>query len=501
MYKSFILILIINTMSSYLSAQMYIEKSMQQLFHDVQMQGIFPDQKTFSDMDPKVHPDTINLIYQQQKTLPDFDLTKFVKQYFYPFQCDTLGMIRHLDWLWNDLTRLPAPQKENSTLISLPYNHVIPGGRFKESFYWDSYFAMLGMPYSHREDLMQNIVDNFAGLINRYGFIPNGTRTYFLGRSQPPYFAHMVQLLAGTKQDTSILLKYLPQMLIEYQYYMSGNRVVEIEKNEYLNRYWDEEPGPRPESYKHDIELLHASKRDASIFEDVRAACASGWDFSSRWFADGRNMTTIMTTEFLPVDLNALMYHLELTISQTYSYQKDQPNALKFKKLAEKRKEMIQKYFWSNEKGYYFDYQINTKTQSAQWTLAGIFPLFIGIADQMQAEKCHQVIKSKFLFPGGVVTTLIDADQQWDFPNAWAPLQWSTYKGLKNYGFDETAKTIAKRWISLNQKVFFESGKMMEKYDVVHPDIPGGGGEYDNQSGFGWTNGVFLKMWYELNKK
>lgn len=114
-------------------------------------------------------------------------------------------------------------------------------------------------------------------------------------------------------------------------------------------------------------------------------------------------------------------------------------------------------------------------------------------------EKVKIQIETQFLKPGGLVTTLTQgSDQQWDYPNAWAPLQWIGYKALKNYQFDGLANEIAIRWTNLNIKVYLGTGKMMEKYDVVDLNRLGGGGEYKAQDGFGWTNGVFLKMWNEL---
>jgi alpha,alpha-trehalase len=48
--------------------------------------------------------------------------------------------------------------------------------------------------------------------------------------------------------------------------------------------------------------------------------------------------------------------------------------------------------------------------------------------------------------------------------------------------------------VSLNLRVFRQTGKLTEKYDVVHANKPGGGGEYPTQDGFGWTNGVLLAL-------
>ena len=123
-----------------------------------------------------------------------------------------------------------------------------------------------------------------------------------------------------------------------------------------------------------------------------------------------------------------------------------------------------------------------------------MFPLFFNMAEQQQAVRVAQVIKQKFLKPGGVTTTLNDTHQQWDAPNGWAPLQWITIKGLRNYQQDELAATITQRWVNVNLHVYKSTGKMVEKYNVYDMELEAGGGEYPVQDGFGWTNGVLLKL-------
>jgi alpha,alpha-trehalase len=127
-------------------------------------------------------------------------------------------------------------------------------------------------------------------------------------------------------------------------------------------------------------------------------------------------------------------------------------------------------------------------------SLAGVFPLFFGMATPEQAGHGHEHIRLSFLKPGGAVSSLRESRQQWDFPNGWAPLQWITHQGLLRYGFAQTAAEIRSRWLALNDKVFRDTGKMMEKYNVVDTSLTAGGGEYPNQDGFGWTNGVYLAL-------
>lgn len=470
------------------------------LFQEVQRKQLFIDQKSFADVEPRIAPDSILYLYNLQKNEPDFNLKSFVDNYFIISQKDTVAMLRHIDELWSELTRAADVQHPYSSLLALPKPYIVPGGRFKEIYYWDSYFTMLGLEESGEIEMVQNMVDNFAYLIETYGLIPNGNRTYYLSRSQPPFFSLMVGLLAKMKNDKTQLADYAGVLEKEYLYWMNENKSIHLDKQLVLNRYYDELNTPRPESYLQDEELFLSSKRDSTLFRDIRSAAESGWDFSTRWFEDGKSLSTIITTQLIPVDLNSLLYHLELTLAETYLLKNNLKKSAHFKQLALKRKEAIIRYCWNEGKGFFCDYNFKTGKQSSQMTLAGLYPLFFEIASPVQAAKVKSVIEKDFLIDGGLVTTLTESEQQWDSPNGWAPLHWIAYRALTNYGYDLLAQTIASRWTALNMKVYFETGKMMEKYNVLDTNKPGGGGEYDAQDGFGWTNGVFLKFHSELEK-
>ncbi len=176
-------------------------------------------------------------------------------------------------------------------------------------------------------------------------------------------------------------------------------------------------------------------------------------------------------------------------------------DSLAYRTAAEQRKKLILEYCWDEERGFFFDYNFRTRSPNPAFCLAGLYPLFFEMADTARAKAVRRVLESKFLRAGGLVTTTNNTGQQWDYPNGWPPLQWIGYKACMNYGMDDLAEEIARRWINLNVRVFFGTQKMMEKYDVVDPDRPGGGGEYPAQDGFGWTNGVFLKLWNETRIK
>lgn len=487
----------------------------QDLFTDLQQSGIFEDDKLIADALPKDTPEAILTHYRQEKNNPTFDLEKFFHRFFQPnpsksvdFKSDTSRPVNeHIEILWNILTREADKTIEGSSLIPLPHPYIVPGGRFNEIYYWDSYFTMLGLQVSGKIDIIENMVNNFSWLIENVGFIPNGNRTYFMGRSQPPFYALMVSLLAEEKGD-KILIKYLPFLEKEYQYWMDGkvllesdkalaakNHVVNLGDGKFLNRYFDQHHEARAEMFATDLELAEETNRPVDqLFSDLRAACESGWDFSSRWLRDSDDLTTIYTTEILPVDLNCLLYFLEKTIAKAYELKNDLASKLIYNNLATTRKELIQKYFWNEQTGFFHDFDFVKKEQTSALTMAGVFPLFFKIASQEQADQCMQIIKKDFLKAGGLVTTPITSGQQWDAPNGWAPLQWVGIQGLRNYGFDELAEDCAQRWQKLNTDVYHRTGKLLEKYNVEDTSLLSGGGEYEVQDGFGWTNGVLLKL-------
>lgn len=490
------------------------------LFYDVQMARIFPDGKTFVDCIPKRPPVDILSDYLRVTSNPAvrFSLKMFVEQNFdlppAPPQLNYIqqekDVLMHIKNLWGVLKREPDKQQpEGSSLIALPHPYIVPGGRFREVYYWDSYFTMLGLKESGETDMIENIVKNFAYMIDTIGHIPNGNRSYQLSRSQPPYFALMVELLASIKGD-DIYATYLPQLEKEYNYWMDGaaklkpgqasKRVVKLKDGTILNRYWDDLDIPRQEAFYEDraISSKFPEGKAARINRELRAAAESGWDFSSRWLADKKTLSTIQVTDMIPVDLNCLLYKLELVIAKARLVGRDEIFSNEYRKKADARLAAIDKYCWSKALNFYTDYNFKTLKQSTLITPAGMYPfcLYAKKLDYMSllARKVADVIKSKLLKDGGVLTTPYTTGQQWDAPNGWAPLQWMTIWGLDRCGQKELARDIAQRWMKLNADVYKRTSKLMEKYNVTDTKLEAGGGEYPGQDGFGWTNGVLLKL-------
>lgn len=492
------------------------DEALGELFGEVQQNRIYDDGKTFVDLVPRARMRSIQQEYKLAREDPNFDLREFVSRHFYEFaphkekenfKTDPHRTVsEHIHLLWDVLER--RNRLNRGSLIALPYAYIVPGGRFSEQFYWDSYFIMLGLAADHRWKMIEGMMKNYAFMIRKFGFIPTANRTYFLSRSQPPFFSHMVRLLASHKGRTRTFAEYLPYMLREYRFWMKGRlklakaehkayaRVVQLPNGMYLNRYYDNKTTPRPESLTEDIETAKnkPDRESDRLYLHLRAGAESGWDFSSRWFINPQDIGTIHTADIVPVDLNCLLYQLESTIAESYRLIKNPLLARKFQNLADRRAKAIQTYCWDDRQQFFVDYNFHHAQPTGQLSLAAVFPLYARIATKQQADAVAKRLERDFLKTGGLVATLTTNGQQWDAPNGWAPLQWVAIEGLRNYGYHDLANEIKRRWVKVNMKVFTEKHKLIEKYSVESTNGLGGGGEYPLQDGFGWTNGVLAAL-------
>jgi len=492
------------------------DESLKELFDEVQRQGIFTDPKAFVDLVPKTSLRNIRREYSLARKDQNLDLREFLIRHYYEPDVGqvsnytvTPGMSarEHVKNLWPVLER--HNHRTRGSLLMLPYDYIVPGGRFREQFYWDSYFAMLGLARDGKWELIEGMMKNYAYMIRKFRFIPTANRSYFTSRSQPPFFSHMIELLAEHNGARGTYLEYMPLLIAEYRFwikkrrYLLGQekdqaylRAVKMPNGDVLARYYDNKSTPRAEMARDDLATANGSTIEAQqkLFLDLRAGAESGWDFSSRWFSDPKLLRTIHTTDILPIDLNCLLYHTELAIATACEYAKQKRTAVKFRARAARRAKSITQYMWDEEKGFFYDYDFRAGTRTPHETLAAAFPLYVGLADEKQAAGVATTLEKKFLKPGGLVTTLEQTGQQWDAPNGWAPLQWVTIVGLRNYGYDELANRIRDTWLKNVETVFKDERKMIEKYDVMHIGGVGGGGEYSLQDGFGWTNGVYAAL-------
>jgi alpha,alpha-trehalase len=487
-----------------------------ELFEAVQLKRVFPDSKTFVDCVPEHDPEQILDAYRNQRSRAGFDLRTFVHAHFtipqtnpshYVSECGQ-SLRDHIDSLWDVLARQPHLHPPRSSLLPLPRDYVVPGGRFTELYYWDSYFTMLGLAESGRHDLLRAMADNFAYLVDTYGHIPNGNRTYYLSRSQPPVFALMVELFE--KHYICEALSYLPQLRKEYDWWMDGadtlscgeacRHVVRLGDGTLLNRYWDMRDTPREEAYREDVLTARRSTRPMTeVYRELRAGAASGWDFSSRWCDDG-DLASIRTTAILPVDLNSFLWKLEQQIALLSHKAGLRRQARLFEQREHARHEAIDRVFWHAKEGVYLDYDWQRRTARGMLNAAISTPLYVHMASKPQAKRVAEALRTQLLSAGGVEATTLKTTQQWDRPNGWAPLQWLAICGLRHYGQSDLSEDIAHRWLCTVSSLYQRESKLVEKYVLESlPDgaIGGSGGEYPLQDGFGWTNGVTRKLLHE----
>lgn len=477
----------------------HVERSLGDLFVDLHRSGLWPDQKVISDSILLAPAEQIVAAYAEAKAKAKslahshgaVDLMAFYHRHFRPAQgaLDSYrtdpahGPKAHLAAIWPHLSRPADDPDERSSRVPLPHPYVVVGGRFQEAYYWDSYFTQLGLLKTGQHAPVRAMLDNFAHAVATFGHIPNGFRSYFLTRSQPPFLAAMVRDYGrATGDPAGAYATYLPAMAAEHRYFTTTDHQVGG-----LGRYWDTADGPRVEMYGHDLQRLDFAADHPAYFRNLRAACESGWDFSSRWLTDARDIGTIRTTELWAVDLNCLLLQTEEILAEASG----DPT---YAAAADARRQAISDRFFDAARGFFFDVEIATGALSPRTTAAGLFPLYVGAATQDQAERAVAWMKAHLWAEGGLLTTDMTCGQQWDSPNGWAPLNWIAVQGLRRYGFVDLACDLRRRWLATCDTVFEASGKFVEKYNVINPLAASGGGEYALQDGFGWSNGVYLDL-------
>lgn len=375
--------------------------------------------------------------------------------------------LNHIRDSWVQITF--ENKKDSGTIIGLPNKYISPCSEWfaGEMFYWDSYFIILGLVDSGKVGLAKGIVDNFVYLYERFGIIPSRNRFFNLGISQPPFLTSMALEVYEKTNDRSWLL-----------------RVAKIAEKE-LTEYWVD---------KHHATDSGLSRYCDHYILDQTAEQESGWDMTSRFGERCLN--------YLPVDLNSFLYKYEADLEKIYTILGDKKTATKWQKRVDKRKKLIYKYCWSKRRGFFFDYNMNTGWRSLNHTLAGFVPLWAGLVDEKDAKTIRKSLK-KFEYRGGLATTekplALKKTFQWDYPNGWAPLQWLVVRGLLNYGFDEDAHRIGQKWLDLNTSIFEKTNHFWERYDVVKGTVAKNE-RYPLQVGFGWTDGVFVRLVNVLSK-
>ncbi|XP_051895879.1 trehalase [Pristis pectinata] len=516
-----------------------------ELLKQVQMARLFDDDKYFVDMKLQMNPDVVWEAFKNLTTAsPARNLTKhqlnnFVQTYFedpgqefekwtpedWSDQPQILQRISdpnlrlwatELHAFWKSLGRkIKVDVQSHPELYSqiyVPNPLVVPGGRFREYYYWDSYWIIKGLLISEMSKTAKGMIENFLYLIHRFGFIPNGGRVYYQRRSQPPFLALMVESYILATNDKAFLTECIGLLDKEYEYWMK-NRSVSITlggKTHHLNLYNVEAAGPRPESYSKDVALgqtlSEAARQD--LWVELKTGAESGWDFSSRWFIDsnGENNGTLKDTKtrhIIPVDLNSILCRNEQILALFHKQLGNFAKAQFYNEARSKRIDAVHEVLWDKKQGIWFDYNLMNNRSNAAFYASNLAPLWAEcLAEQVPGQAAEMVIRyledhQLLGYRNGIPTSLVPSDEQWDYPNAWPPLQQIIIEGLaksKSERGQRIAFQQAQKWIQSNWGLYKKHQAMFEKYDVNGDSQPGGGGEYDVQVGFGWTNGVALEL-------
>jgi len=415
-------------------------------------------------------------------------------------------------------------EKNNNKITGVPF--VVPGGRFNEMYGWDSYFESVGLLIDGKVDLSKAMADNFQYEIEYFGKILNANRSYYLTRTQPPFYSSLILEVFEITKDRDWLISHLKTAIKEYEtvWMIEGNR----RTSNGLNRYLAEGISMPPEceaghfnaALKPYAEASNLSIEDYIIkydsgeiknealdhyFMHDRTVRESGHDTSYRIEGNCADLNL--------VELNAMLYKYETDFadvienefqgafgSYTTSY---------WQQKAEDRKAAVNKYLWNESKGFYFDYNVVTNTQSDFIGASTLAPLWANMCSKEQAEILVKNALPVLTETGGIAgsTKYSRGDitperpaRQWDYPNGWAPHQMMIWKGLLNYGFKNEAQELIYRWLFMITKNAVDyNGTIPEKYDVVaatHKVFAEYGNvgtdfEYITQEGFGWMNASY----------
>ncbi len=415
-------------------------------------------------------------------------------------------------------------EQQGDEVTGVPF--VVPGGRFNEMYGWDSYFEAVGLLCDGRIDLAKAMADNFQYQIEHYGKILNANRSYYLTRTQPPFYSSLISEVFEVTKDKKWLESHLKTVIKEYEtvWMVEGKRLT---KNG-LNRYLAEGIGITPEceeghydtvlkplaeangmsiqeySEKYQSNEILNPELDAYFTHD-RSLRESGHDTS--WRLDD------VCADLNTVDLNSLLYKYEwdfaYLIDTYFDGEFNGYHDTYWYTVAMERSERMKKLMWNEENGQYFDYNFKKQEQTHFESASNYFPLWAGLVDQQDAKKTVHSLLSQLKEKGGIAGTsrIMNAalpkdaiQRQWDYPNGWAPHQMLIWKGLKIQGFEKEMNELIYRWLYMITKNAVDyNGTIPEKYDVVEATHKvfaeygnvGTDFEYITQEGFGWMNASF----------
>jgi alpha,alpha-trehalase len=416
----------------------------------------------------------------------------------------------------------PDPESiAEAGLLYLPHPYVVPGGRFNEMYGWDSYFTLLGLIEDGELQLAKDMTENFIYEIQHYGMILNANRTYYLTRSQPPFLTQMILDVFRVTGDINWLASTVPAIEKYYAYWV---REPHLTPATGLSHYDGGADTPAPEVVngerdrdgknhydrvrdyyrthqvtEYDVNQYYDRSTDRLkplFYVGDRAMRESGFDPSARF-----GPFSVDIIHYNSVDLNSLLYRMELDASAIMSILDRPRQATAWAERAERRSAQINRLMWNDEEGMYFDYNFVTHKQSTYHFLTTFYPLWAGIASQGQAERLRSNLPI-FEKAGGLQTSDRVTGNQWDAPYGWAPLHILAVEGLRRYGFSNDADRISRKFLSVVVRDFQAHGTIKEKYDMVtgQSNLAAGlkFGYTSNEAGFGWTNAAAVLFAHEL---
>lgn len=351
---------------------------------------------------------------------------------------------------WKSLVRRVDPDRScqgcASSIVPLSHPFVVPGGRFRELYYWDTFWILEGLFVSEMCDTALMILKNYMGLIKKFGFIPNGSRQYYLNRSQPPLFTQMIkrylERCVESKDKGSFIKEILPFAEQEYMFWMKF-RSVEVPNPKdaagrpfKLSRYHADTKLPRPESYLEDT--LTAQNDDVAggarerLFQQIASGAESGWDFSSRWFSVGpSNFTSIITSNIIPVDLNSIMYKNEVLLAEFTDIGGDTTKKQYYEDQANHRLKGMKAMLWKDDGWMDYDFIRGISMNKERgFIVSDLSPLWfidmkdLGVDPDLVEKMLRKHWSVLWKYPGGIPIGEVVSGQQWDFPNVWAPIQY-----------------------------------------------------------------------------
>ena len=540
-----------------------------------QAAGIWADSKTYVDCPARVPLSQVLADFRAafgdgaDLESPDTAaaVTSFVRDHFHTQPGDELQAHTPADWaphvawlqalktanavrlgttlhaLWGVLCRVSTPSPQ-STLLALPHPCFVPGDRFRETYYWvrrcyaalralsshpppqDTYWIVRGLLASELFSSAEGVVLNLLSLLERHGFVPNGARSYYLQRSQPPLLSHMVAAVhARTPGGCLPLLQLaLPLLQVEWRFWTEGPHSLLVRSPgggvHRLSRYFTDQTTPRPESWREDAATAAglAPAAAAALYREIASAAESGWDFSTRWMG-GEGLRTLRTTRILPADLNGWLLSLARHVALFARALGDAPTASLFEAHAEAQAAAIQAVLWDEAGAQWRDFVLDelpaapdpsnpggfehSGRRSAALLASNWVPLWCGAVppDSPLAQRCVASLSaSGLIHPGGLATTDRESGEQWDFPNSWPPLVHMLAEASGRCGGQgpALASRLAACYLRSARRGWAAEGVMHEKYDARGCEGGrGGGGEYAPQVGFGWSNGVALAFMQE----